>query len=1334
MFFLFFYQVSFSNYYFLYNGYLFIFIFTDFLSYFEYFKLKITVYNNLFKSHYFGRIIMKKGILILTLLILALFSMSCIYAADAEDAIAISEDAEAMGAAQSDEMTASDDSNAMEQSDDEELILEDNDVDKPILGEGASTGSFTDLNDLINNQYYSNDTITLSCNYTFNGTDDDDSGFIHGININRGVTIDGNGCTIDGSQKARIFNIGDSGSVKFLNINFINGKATGSGLETDGGAIIAMYRNCVVECCNFTNNTADSQGGALMRVTAHNCTFTGNKARMGGAIAQGDAYNSIFTGNTANDNGGAINFGSAYNCVFTGNTAERDGGAIYYGSAYNCTFTGNHADRDGGAIAGDYDDPEYCSATLCMFDSNTPDDYRYICIVNVVLSADDLTTSYNSGDRLLFNLTADNTNYVGFNTTIKIYQDEQEIGTYYALSGEGWIVDLSPGTYKAVLSLDKYEGVTNGTATITITDGTTFWDLNNLINASSSDTVTLDRNYAYNPITDYDFKDGIIINRMVTIIGGDYSIDAKGQARIFNIHADKATIRNVTFINANATDYGGALYWNGVNVTVFDCLFVNNSAGISGGAIYWRDGADTNVSGCIFVNNTAENGGAVTVGDGVVSGCSFVNNSAEYGGAVILAGGTLSGCSFVNNSAYICGAVSLEDGTVSGCSFVNNTADNDGGAIVWSTTEWSSNRGYVFDCSFENNRAGSDGGAILWLNGANGVVSDCIFVNNSASDEGGAILWSHNDNANISGCSFANNTAGSDGGAIYLKFSANGVVYDCSFVNNSARYGGAIEWHQSDNGNISTCIFVNNSDERAVIFFYNMGSGHGLSINNNIFLNNNASAISFILPDSSSNADYNWFGHNATDYETQPATSNVAINNWLFLNATATPDSILIFQSSDIIFRLYSYSESEGVSDYDNAKLPAVNLTLKATKGDTVGIAKFDELIRYFAMDFGTGTVTGEIENVQYTIEITNEKADLNLSVETSQVIYSNNTTIALSYNPNATGKVNITLKSKRFEYTFVDVDLNPSVSLGDIAAEEYEIIIQYSGDGNFTNSTARADLKVDKVNSTLIVSDVTLDYGTGTTLTVTTEGTLAITAIINGEETFVKGNIILIPAMDAGTYNLTVTAIPDDNHNAVTKTVTITVNKLKTQIAANAVTATYNINKYLTITLKDAKGKALSGVKVTVNLNGAKTYATDKNGQIKISTKGLAPKTYTAKIAFSGNKNYLKSAKNTKITVKKAKPKLTAKNKKFKRSKKVKKYTVVLKSNVGKPLKKVKLTIKIKGKKYKKTFKAKTNNKGKATFKIKKLSKKGKYKATVTYKGNKNYNKVTKKVKITIK
>ena len=63
-------------------------------------------------------------------------------------------------------------------------------------------------------------------------------------------------------------------------------------------------------------------------------------------------------------------------------------------------------------------------------------------------------------------------------------------------------------------------------------------------------------------------------------------------------------------------------------------------------------------------------------------------------------------------------------------------------------------------------------------------------------------------------------------------------------------------------------------------------------------------------------------------------------------------------------------------------------------------------------------------------------------------------------------------------------------------------------------------------------------------------------------------------------------------------------------------------------------------------------------------------------------------------------------------------------------PLKKVQVTIKV----GKKTYKAKTNTKGKATFKINKLTKKGKYTAVIKFKGNKTYKAASKKVKITVK
>ena len=50
------------------------------------------------------------------------------------------------------------------------------------------------------------------------------------------------------------------------------------------------------------------------------------------------------------------------------------------------------------------------------------------------------------------------------------------------------------------------------------------------------------------------------------------------------------------------------------------------------------------------------------------------------------------------------------------------------------------------------------------------------------------------------------------------------------------------------------------------------------------------------------------------------------------------------------------------------------------------------------------------------------------------------------------------------------------------------------------------------------------------------------------------------------------------------------------------------------------------------------------------------------------------------------------------------------------------------------KTYKVKTNSKGKATFKITKLTKKGKFNAVIKFAGNSYYKMVTKTIRITVK
>ena len=188
---------------------------------------------------------------------------------------------------------------------------------------------------------------------------------------------------------------------------------------------------------------------------------------------------------------------------------------------------------------------------------------------------------------------------------------------------------------------------------------------------------------------------------------------------------------------------------------------------------------------------------------------------------------------------------------------------------------------------------------------------------------------------------------------------------------------------------------------------------------------------------------------------------------------------------------------------------------------------------------------------------------------------------------------------------------------------------------------------------------------------------------------------------------------------------------KVATKITAPKVSAVYNVAKKLVITLTDKDGKVLANKKVTVKVGTiSKTLTTNAKGQVSLNVATLVPKTYTATVKFAGDDAYLASSVSPKVVVSKAKPQIVAKAKTFKVKTKTKKYTVTLKNNKGKVLKKVKLTLKV----GKKTYKATTNSKGKATFKITKLTKKGKYTATVKFAGSKYYKALSKKVKVTVK
>ena len=282
----------------------------------------------------------------------------------------------------------------------------------------------------------------------------------------------------------------------------------------------------------------------------------------------------------------------------------------------------------------------------------------------------------------------------------------------------------------------------------------------------------------------------------------------------------------------------------------------------------------------------------------------------------------------------------------------------------------------------------------------------------------------------------------------------------------------------------------------------------------------------------------------------------------------------------------------------------------------------------------------------------------------------------------------------------------------------------------------------ISPVDPALTISVSNITEGASAVITITTNETFNGNVLVKIETANYTVSVVngtgsaQVTGLAVGTHNATAIFEATDAFLASEKNTIFTVKaKVATAITASALTTTYATSKNIIVTLKDSNGNALTGKDVIIVLNGAtKIVKTNDKGQATLAIgTALAPKAYLVTLSFAGDANYVKSTGTVKVTVNKAKPVLTAKKKTFK-VKKAKKYTVALKTDKKKALKKVKVTLtgKFKGKKIKITVK--TNAKGKATFNLKKLTKKGKFKATIKFAGNKYYNAVTKKVKLTVK
>ena len=379
------------------------------------------------------------------------------------------------------------------------------------------------------------------------------------------------------------------------------------------------------------------------------------------------------------------------------------------------------------------------------------------------------------------------------------------------------------------------------------------------------------------------------------------------------------------------------------------------------------------------------------------------------------------------------------------------------------------------------------------------------------------------------------------------------------------------------------------------------------------------------------------------------------------------------------------------------------------------------------------------------TATITVTKIAANLKANTSNITVGDNATISIEINKKATGSIKVILDK---DYPVTITDGKGNIIIQDLSNGTYTALIVFEGDDVFKQENTTVTFKVSKADIKDQVN-ITTNIPEGTTapefsVNLPTDATGEFNVTVDGNKTYnatlVNGSAtVKVPELTVGNHTIITSYSGDKKYDGFTNSTTLNVPKATIPGGENALNMTTPVDSAtpsFSINLPGATGN------LTVIVDGKDNYTKGLvNGSATVSVPELPSGKHNIQVSYSGDEKFSSISKNITVNVpEKTKPatpdkqakvatKITAKNKKFKANKKVKKYTITLKAK-GKPVKKVQVIIKI----GKKTYKAKTNAKGKATFKIKKLTKKGKYKAVIKFKGNKNYKPSSKKVKLTIK
>ena len=277
-----------------------------------------------------------------------------------------------------------------------------------------------------------------------------------------------------------------------------------------------------------------------------------------------------------------------------------------------------------------------------------------------------------------------------------------------------------------------------------------------------------------------------------------------------------------------------------------------------------------------------------------------------------------------------------------------------------------------------------------------------------------------------------------------------------------------------------------------------------------------------------------------------------------------------------------------------------------------------------------------EAVEVFHTVNVI--KANPNLNVFIKDVNYGENLTIYATLNgvnnTNLTGNVIVTINNKN--YSVVVINGKGNVSADKLPAGLYNFSATWAGNDNYNGTNISGGFKINKINSTIAINVEDIKVGENATIIVNldSDATGNVTITLDNQNYTVAINegqtIKVIGGLKAGTYDVFVKYIGDNNYNSAQNTTKFTVLKISDyNMDVTVPEFKEGVNSTVGVDLpKDAEGT------VTIEIDGKKYTANIINGTAKVNIPGLGVGDYNITTTYSGDAKYVSMTKKGNITV----------------------------------------------------------------------------------------------------